>query len=99
MLACAVVAAAATFLSQHYGAPVMLFALLLGMAMNFLSAEGPVRAGHRVHPRARAALSAWRCSACASPSAQVVALGWHPFVLVVLSVALTIGVVDGRGAR
>jgi len=38
VLACAVVAAAATFLSQHYGAPVMLFALLLGMAMNFLSA-------------------------------------------------------------
>ena len=30
-LACAVVAAASTFLSQHYGAPVMLFALILGM--------------------------------------------------------------------
>ena len=41
VLACAVVAAAATFLSQHYGAPVMLFALLLGLAMNFLSAQGP----------------------------------------------------------
>ena len=31
VLASVVVAAAATFLSQHYGAPVMLFALLLGM--------------------------------------------------------------------
>ena len=40
LLACGVVAAAAAFLAQHYGAPVMLFALLLGMAMNFLSAEG-----------------------------------------------------------
>ena len=37
VMACAVVAAAATFLADHYGAPVMLFALLLGLAMNFLS--------------------------------------------------------------
>ena len=45
VLASGVVAAAATFLSQHYGAPVMLFALLLGMAMNFLSADGPCTRG------------------------------------------------------
>ena len=45
VLACGVVAAASTFLSQHYGAPVMLFALLLGMAMNFLSADGPCAPG------------------------------------------------------
>lgn len=31
-----VVAIAATFLSQHYGAPLMLFALLLGIGMSFL---------------------------------------------------------------
>ncbi len=34
-----IVAAAATFLSEHYNAPVMLFALLLGMALHFLSAD------------------------------------------------------------
>ena len=45
VLACLVVAAAATFLSEHYGAPVMLFALLLGMAMNFLSGDGPCQPG------------------------------------------------------
>ena len=39
LLASGVLAAAAAFLSQHYGAPVMLLALLLGMAMNFLSSE------------------------------------------------------------
>jgi uncharacterized membrane protein YadS len=33
VLACAVVAAAATFLSQHYGAPVTLFALLLSVTL------------------------------------------------------------------
>lgn len=35
-----VIAAAAQFLSEHYGAPVMLFALLIGMAFNFLAEEG-----------------------------------------------------------
>ncbi len=34
-----VIAVTATFLSDHYGAPVMLFALLIGMAFNFLSED------------------------------------------------------------
>lgn len=33
------IAGAAMFLSEHYGAPVMLFALLIGIAFNFLSAD------------------------------------------------------------
>ncbi|WP_395541281.1 YeiH family protein [Neotabrizicola sp. sgz301269] len=33
------IAGAATFLSDHYGAPAMLMALLLGIALNFLSEE------------------------------------------------------------
>lgn len=41
----ATIAAAAAFLGAHYGAPVMLFALLLGMAFNFLHDDGPCRAG------------------------------------------------------
>src|SRR5689334_19414518 len=40
-----IVAAAASFLSEHYGAPVMLFALLLGMALNFLASDGACKAG------------------------------------------------------
>jgi len=36
----AVVAAAAQFLSDHYGAPAMLMALLLGIAFHFLAEEG-----------------------------------------------------------
>jgi uncharacterized integral membrane protein (TIGR00698 family) len=39
------IAAAASFLAEHYGAPVMLFALLIGMAFNFLATEGPCVAG------------------------------------------------------
>lgn len=91
VLACAVVAAASTFLSQHYGAPVMLFALILGMAMNFLSIEGACKPGIEFTARQvlrwGVALLGLRITA-----AQVVALGWHPVLLVVLSVVLTIGV-------
>ncbi len=39
------VAIAAQFLSDHYGAPAMLMALLLGIAFNFLSEEGRCVAG------------------------------------------------------
>lgn len=91
VLACAVVAAASTFLSQHYGAPVMLFALILGMAMNFLSVEGACKPGidftARQVLRWGVALLGLRITV-----AQIVALGWHPVVLVVLSVIVTIGV-------
>jgi uncharacterized integral membrane protein (TIGR00698 family) len=41
----ATIAAAAAFLASHYGAPAMLFALLLGMAFNFLYQDGTCRAG------------------------------------------------------
>ena len=90
-LACAVVATAATFLSQHYGAPVMLFALILGMAMNFLPTGDPCKPGieftSRHVLRWGVALLGLRITA-----AQVVALGWHPVLLVAVSLVLTIGV-------
>jgi uncharacterized integral membrane protein (TIGR00698 family) len=90
VLACAVVAAAATFLSEHYGAPVMLFALLLGMAMNFLSGEGPCAAGieftARQVLRIGVALLGLRITV-----GQIAELGWQPVAIVVLSVVLTIG--------
>jgi len=91
VLACAVVGAAATFLSEHYGAPVMLFALLLGMAMNFLSGEGACKPGieftARQVLRVGVALLGLRITA-----GQIVELGWQPVAIVVLSVVLTIGV-------
>jgi uncharacterized integral membrane protein (TIGR00698 family) len=91
VLACGVVAAASTFLSQHYGAPVMLFALILGMAMNFLSVDGACKPGIEFTARQvlrwGVALLGLRITV-----AQVAALGWHPVLLVLLSVVLTIGV-------
>ncbi|MBA2965228.1 MULTISPECIES: YeiH family protein [Ramlibacter] len=97
LLACGVVGAASAFLSEHYGAPVMLFALLLGMAMNFLSGDGPCRPGiefcARQVLRIGIALLGLRITI-----AQVVALGWGPVVLVIACVVLTI-VVSMLAAR
>lgn len=45
LLLASVIAVAATFLSDHYGAPVMLFALLLGMAFHFLSEDNSCAVG------------------------------------------------------
>jgi uncharacterized integral membrane protein (TIGR00698 family) len=39
------IAIAAQFISEHYGAPSMLMALLFGIALNFLSEEGRCQAG------------------------------------------------------
>ena len=44
----ATIGAAAAFLGMHYSAPVMLFALLLGMAFNHLHVAGPCRDGVNV---------------------------------------------------
>jgi uncharacterized integral membrane protein (TIGR00698 family) len=89
VMACAVVAAAAGFLGQHYGAPVLLFALLLGLAMNFLSLQGPCAPGiefcARTLLRFGVALLGLRITL-----EQVAALGWGPVVMVVASVTITI---------
>ena len=91
IMACGVVAAASTFLSQHYGAPVMLFALLIGLAMNFLSGEGVCAPGigftARELLRVGVALLGLRITA-----AQVAALGWQPVVIVIVAVVVTITV-------
>ena len=86
-----VVAAAASFLSEHYGAPVMLFALLLGMALNFLAGDGPCKAGIEFTARSvlriGVALLGMRITL-----EQMVALGWKPVALVVILVVVTISV-------
>lgn len=86
-----IVATAATFLSEHYGAPVMLFALLLGIAMNFLAADGKCKAGIEFTARAvlrlGIALLGMRITL-----EQIATLGWKPVALVVIVVVATIAV-------
>ena len=77
LLASVVVAIAARSLASQYEAPVMLFALLLGMAMNFLSAEGPCKPGIDLAARGvlriGVALLGTRITL-----EQIAALGWQP---------------------
>lgn len=84
-----IAAAAATFLSEHYGAPVMLFALLLGMALNFLAGESTCKAGieftARTVLRIGIALLGMRITL-----EQITNLGWKPVALVVFLVVVTI---------
>ena len=84
-----IVAAAASFLSEHYGAPVMLFALLLGMALNFLAADSICKPGieftARTVLRIGVALLGMRITL-----EQIVAMGWKPVALVVTLVVVTI---------
>ena len=85
-----VVAAAATFLSEHYTAPVMLYALLLGMAFNFLTEQERTRAGidfaSKALLRTGVALLGLKIG-----WSQVTALGWSPVIMVLAMVAITIG--------
>ena len=89
LLASLVVAGAAAFLADHYGGPVMLFALLLGMAMNFLGEVERCRAGisfaSRTLLRIGVAMLGFRITLW-----QIAELGWQPLVLVIAAVGLTI---------
>ena len=89
LLASLVIAAAAAFLADHYSGPVMLFALLLGMAMNFLSEVDQCKAGisfaSRTVLRLGVALLGFRITMW-----EVAALGWQPVALVIAVVTLTI---------
>ncbi len=90
VLVCAVVAVAAVFMAEHYHTPVMLIALLLGIALNFLSREGGCAMGieftARTVLRLGVALLGLRISL-----ADVSHLGWPLVMMVVLGVVLTIG--------
>jgi uncharacterized integral membrane protein (TIGR00698 family) len=84
-----VVAAAAAFLAEQYHAPAMLFALLLGIAMNFVTTQSGCKDGvefaARDVLRVGVALLGTRIT-----FAQIAQLGWHPVVLVIVSVIATI---------
>lgn len=91
LLASVVVAIAARSLAGQYGAPVMLFALLLGMAMNFLSDDGPCKPGIELAARGVLRLGVALLGTRITLE-QIAALGWHPVLVVVVSVVVTIGV-------
>ena len=84
-----VVAAAAAFLAEHYRAPLMLLALLLGMAMNFLSTQSACKPGIDLAARGvlrfGVALLGVRIT-----FEQIAQLGWAPLLAIMLCVIVTI---------
>jgi len=97
-LIAALVAVAAQFMAEHYGAPAMLVALLLGMAMNFLSEPAaPTAAG--IAFTAREVLKWGIVLLGTRISFDLVAgIGWQMFALVLIATAATLifGVLAGR---
>lgn len=89
VLVALVIGVAAEWLAQHYGAPVMLFALLIGMSFHFLHEEGRCVAGiefsSKMVLRTGVALLGARITA-----AQIASLGPGPILLVVAAIATTI---------
>lgn len=98
------IAAASTFISEHYGAPVMLFALLIGMAFQFLSVEGPCVEGVKFTStrllKIGVALLGVRVT-----FAEIASLGPGPAIatpiLIVLTIAAGVGCakLSGRGRQ
>jgi uncharacterized integral membrane protein (TIGR00698 family) len=88
-LASAVIAIAAAFLSQHYGAPAMLMALLLGMAFHFLSQEGRCVAGIEFVSTRVLRIAVGLLGAQIS-FAEIMSLGPMPVLIVLGGVILTI---------
>jgi uncharacterized integral membrane protein (TIGR00698 family) len=88
-LAAAVIGLAATWLSQHYTAPVMLFSLLLGMAFHFLHEEGRCIAGIEFSSKAVLRLGVALLGARITAN-QILGLGVMPIVTVLFGVGTTI---------
>src|SRR5271169_117476 len=99
-----IVALAATYLSDHYHAPPIIFALLLGMALNALSAEARYLPGINVSARSLLRISV-ALLGLRITFGQIGSLGWSTVAMVAASVPLTICVgwllarilkIDGR---
>ena len=85
-----IVALAATYLSDHYHAPPVIFALLLGMALNQLSAEARYAPGINVSARTLLRISV-ALLGLRITFGQIGQLGWSTAAMVIVTVPLTIG--------
>ena len=89
-LASATIAMAATFLSDHYNGPVMLFALLLGIAFNFLSKDSVCTDGIEFTTKTVLRFGVGLLGVRITLE-EVLKLGPAPLVVAIAGVALTIG--------
>ena len=84
-----VVAAAARFVADHYAAPVMLFALLIGMAFNFLAVDQRFKPGLEFSSKSLLRFGIVLLGARITTS-DIASLGISTFATVIGLIALTI---------
>jgi uncharacterized integral membrane protein (TIGR00698 family) len=89
-LLCAVVAIASAFISDHRGGPTLLYALLLGMALNSVAAQGTAKPGIDFAARQVLRFGVALLGARITVD-QIGGLGWYNGVVIVLGVLVTIG--------
>jgi uncharacterized integral membrane protein (TIGR00698 family) len=85
-----IVGLAATYLSDHYHAPPVIFALLLGMALNQLSTEARYAPGINLSARTLLRISV-ALLGLRITFGQIGNLGWSTAAMVAVTVPLTIG--------
>jgi uncharacterized integral membrane protein (TIGR00698 family) len=85
------IAAAAQFLSEHYGAPAMLFALLIGMAFHHLAVEPRTATGIAFSSTTLLRLGVAALGLRLSFS-DIASLGWPPVIAVIGLTLATLGV-------
>ena len=83
------VATAASFLAEHYTAPVMLFALLIGIAFHFLAEEGRCAAGIDFTSKRLLRIGVGLLGARVTLE-QIFTLGLGPIAVVILCTAATV---------
>lgn len=89
---CAVLALAAKFLSDHYGAPAMLMALLLGLAFHFLVEDDNAKCGPGVDTASKSILKIGVALLGARVSFDLLThLGAATIALITASIVMTIG--------
>jgi uncharacterized membrane protein YadS len=89
LLVAGTIALASTWLAQHYTAPVMLFALLFGMAFHFLHEEGRCVAGIEFTSRSVLRVGVGLLGVRITLG-QIASLGAWPVATVIVGVATTI---------
>jgi len=97
LLLCIVIAIAAVFIADHRGGPTLLYALLLGMALNTVASEGVAKPGVDFAARRILRLGVALLGARITVE-QIGALGWYQGGLIVgaISVTIAFGVVAAR---
>ncbi len=91
LLLCGTIALASQFVATRYGGPVMLYAILFGIAFHFLNAEEKTAPGIQFASKRVLQLGVILLGAAVT-LAEIAALGWGTAVLVIIAVTSTIAI-------